>query len=205
MRLVALCEQHGVPLIEDDTYSALGRDDAPLRALKSWDETGNVIHCASLRKTIAPGLRLGWVSGGRWQARIRMLRYAQSRANEALPQLTMAEFMASSSYDRHLARLRRVLRRQREQTADAIATHWPAGTKLSVPEGSMMLWVELPDRRDGQAVFEAALQQGIRVAPGALFSNSNRFDHFLRISCGAAFTREAEEALQRLGRIVAQP
>ena len=204
-RLVALCAQHDVPLIEDDTYSALGFDDAPLRALKSWDDSGNVIHCASLRKTIAPGLRLGWVSGGRWQARIRMLRYAQSRANEALPQLTMAEFMASSGYDRHLARLRRVLRRQREQTADAIAAHWPAGTKLSVPEGSMMLWVELPDRRDGQAVFEAALQQGIRVAPGALFSNSNRFDHFLRISCGAAFTREAEEALKRLGQIVAQP
>ena len=203
-RLVALCEQHGVPLIEDDTYSALGRDDAPLRALKSWDGSGNVIHCASLRKTIAPGLRLGWVSGGRWQARIRMLRYAQSRANEALPQLTMAEFMASSGYERHLARLRRVLRRQREQVADAIATHWPVGTKLSVPEGSMMLWVELPDQRSGQAVFETALAQGIRVAPGALFSNSNRFDHFLRISCGAAFTPDTDTALQRLGRIVAQ-
>jgi DNA-binding transcriptional MocR family regulator len=193
-----------VPLIEDDTYSALGRDDAPLRALKSWDGSGNVIHCASLRKTIAPGLRLGWVSGGRWQARIRMLRYAQSRANEALPQLTMAEFMASSSYERHLARLRRVLRRQREQVADAIATHWPAGTKLSVPEGSMMLWVELPDQRSGEAVFETALAQGIRVAPGTLFSNSNRFDHFLRISCGAAFTADTDAALQRLGLIVAR-
>ena len=68
----------------------------------------------------------------------------------------------------------------------------------------MMLWVELPDQRDGQAVFETALQQGIRVAPGALFSNSNRFDHFLRISCGAAFTRDSEEALKRLGRIVAE-
>jgi len=203
-RLVSLCEQHGVPLIEDDTYRALGRDDVPLRALKSWDESGNVIHCASLRKTIAPGLRLGWVSGGRWQARIRMLRYAQSRANEALPQLTMAEFMASSAYERHLARLRVTLRRQRERTADAIAAHWPAGTRLSVPEGSMMLWVEMPNQRSGMAVFETALAQGIRVAPGALFSNSNRYDHYLRISCGAAYTEETEIALRRLGQIVAQ-
>jgi DNA-binding transcriptional MocR family regulator len=203
-RLVALCEQHGVPLIEDDTYSVLGRDDVPLRALKSWDETGNVIHCASLRKTLAPGLRIGWMTGGRWQARIRMLRYAQSRANEALAQLTMAEFMASSGYDRHLARLRRLLRRQREQTAEAIAAHWPDGTRLSVPEGSMMLWVELPNRRSGQAVFEAALAQGIRVAPGALFSNSNRFDHFVRVGCGEPFTRATDEALKTLGRIVAE-
>jgi len=202
-RLVALCEQHAVPLIEDDTYSVLGRDDAPLKALKSWDTSGNVIHCASLRKTLAPGLRVGWMTGGRWQARIRMLRYAQSRANEALAQLTMAEFMVSSGYERHLARLRRLLRRQREQTAEAIAAHWPAGTRLSVPEGSMMLWVELPNRRSGQAVFETALAQGIRVAPGALFSNSNRFDHFVRVGCGEPFTRETDEALQRLGRIVA--
>ena len=202
-RLVALCEQHQLPLIEDDTYSALGSDDTPLKALKSWDQTGNVIHCASLRKTLAPGLRLGWISGGRWQARIEMLRYTQSRANEALAQIAMAEFMASSAHDRHLARLRRVLKRQREQTAAAIAAHFPAGTRLSEPPGSMMLWVELPERRSALAVFEAALAQGIRIAPGALFSNSNRFDHFMRISCGTPFTREADAALKQLANIVA--
>ena len=203
-RLVALCERHGVPLIEDDTYSVLGRDDAPLRALKSWDECGNVIHCASLRKTLAPGLRLGWMTGGRWQARIRMLRYAQSRANEALGQLTMAGFMAGSGCERHLARLRRALRQQREQTAEAIAAHWPAGTRLSLPEGGMMLWVEMPNQRCGQAVFETALAQGIRVAPGHLFSNSKRFDHFLRVGCGLPFTREMAASLRQLGRIVAE-
>jgi len=112
--------------------------------------------------------------------------------------------MASSAYERHLARLRVTLRRQRERTADAIAAHWPAGTRLSVPEGSMMLWVEMPNRRSGMAVFETGLAQGIRVAPGALFSNSNRYDHYLRISCGAAYTDETEAALRRLGRIVAE-
>ena len=70
-------------------------DDAPLKALKSFDTTGNVIHCASLRKILAPGVRLGWMTGGRWQARIEMLKYAQSRANEALSQLAMAEFIGS--------------------------------------------------------------------------------------------------------------
>ncbi|MEP7102703.1 MAG: PLP-dependent aminotransferase family protein, partial [Burkholderiales bacterium] len=187
-RLVALCEQHAVPLIEDDTYSAFHADEAPLKALKSWDQTGNVIHCASLRKTIAPGMRLGWMTGGRWQARIEMLKYAQSRANEALSQIAMGEFIASSAHDRHLARLRRLLARQREQMADAIAAHFPAGTRLSVPSGSMLLWVELPGQRSSQTVFEAALARGIRIAPGTLFSNSRRFDHFMRISCGTPFT-----------------
>ncbi len=200
--LVTLCEQHGVALIEDDTYSAFGAEDAPLKALKSFDTTGNVIHCASLRKTLAPGMRLGWMTGGRWQARVEMLKYAQSRANEALSQRAMAEFIASSAHDRHLARLRRLLDRQREQMSDAIVAHFPAGTRLNLPSGSMLLWVELPDGRSSQAVFEAALAQGIRIAPGTLFSNSRRFDHFMRISCGAPFTRETDAALKQLAAIV---
>jgi DNA-binding transcriptional MocR family regulator len=202
-RLVDLCKQHDMPLIEDDTYAALGADDTPLKALKSWDQSGGVIHCASLRKTLAPGVRLGWITGGRWQARVEMLRYAQSRGNEALSQIAMADFIASSAHDRHLARLRRVLKRQREQTAEAIALHFPSGTRLNVPTGSMLLWVELPERRSARSVFETALGQGIRVAPGSLFSNSNRFDHFIRMSCGTPFTREMDEALKKLGRIVA--
>jgi DNA-binding transcriptional MocR family regulator len=200
-RLVALCEQHAVPVIEDDTYGALTADDVPLKALKAWDRSGNVIYCASLRKTLAPGLRLGWISGGRWQARVQMLKYAQSRANEALSQMTTAEFMASSAYDRHLSRLRQRLKQQREQTAEAIAAYFPAGTRLSVPTGSLLLWVELPQRRSSQALFEQALAQGIRVAPGTLFSNSNRFDHFLRISCGFTFSAQAEQALRQLGQM----
>ncbi|CAM5786496.1 aminotransferase-like domain-containing protein [Rhizobacter fulvus] len=202
-RLVALCEQHALPLIEDDTYSAFHADDVPLPALKSFDRSGHVIHCASLRKTIAPGMRLGWMTGGRWQARIEMLKYAQSRANEALSQIAMAEFIASSAHDRHLTRLRRALQHQREQMADAIAAHFPAGTRLSVPAGSMLLWVELPGQRSADAVFETTLAQGIRIAPGTLFSNSRRFDHFIRISCGTPFTRETDAGLRQLAAIVA--
>lgn len=206
-KLVALCERQQVALIEDDTYGALGRDDIPLKAAKAWDKPGNdgnVIYCASLRKTLAPGLRLGWVAGGRWQARIQMLKYTQSRANEALAQFTVAEFMASSAYDRHMARLRRQLAGQREQMAEAIAAHFPAGTRLSVPGGSMLLWVEMPPGTSAQAVFDAAIRQGIRVAPGSMFSNSSRFDHFLRISCGFPFSGAVDEALRKLAAIVAQ-
>ncbi len=202
-RLVELCERLQVALIEDDTYGALGHDDVPLKAAKSWDKSGNVIYCASLRKTLAPGLRLGWMTGGRWQARIQMLKYAQSRTNEALAQIALAEFMASSAHDRHLARLRRMLNAQREQMAEAIAKYFPVGTRLNVPQGSMLLWVEMPPATSAQAVFDAALLQGIRVAPGSMFSNSSRFDHYLRISCGFPFSGKTDDALRRLADIVA--
>ncbi|CAP42384.1 aminotransferase-like domain-containing protein [Bordetella petrii] len=202
-RLVTLCERHQVALIEDDTYGMLCDDNQPQPAVKSWDRTGNVIYCASMHKTLAPGMRLGWMTGGRWSSRIAMLKFAQSRPNEPLAQAAVAEYMGSKAYDRHLARLRRQLKAQRELLAEAIARHFPAGTRLNVPEGSMLLWIEMPGQRSSMQVFEQALSQGIRIAPGIMFSNSDRYSHFLRLSCGSAHTPELAQAVRTLGGIVA--
>ena len=201
-RLAALCEERGIALIEDDTYSELLDAPAPLRALQSFDRSGNVIHCASLHKVLAPGLRLGWIHAGRWHARVEMLKYAQSRSNEALAQWAAGGFIASGAYERHLRQLRASLRTQREQTAQAVARHFPPGTRLNLPPGGLQLWVELPDRLSSVAVFEAALQEHILVAPGTLFSNSTRCDHYLRINCGLPWTPVVEAGLRRLGEIV---
>jgi len=200
-RLAALCEARGVALIEDDTYGALGDRTAPA-ALKAWDRGGNIIYCASMHKTLAPGMRLGWMLGGRWSARIEMLKFAQSRPNAALPQAAAADVLSSAAYDRHLARLRRRLTAQRQDTADAIARYFPPGTRLNQPEGGMLLWVELPAGTPGLKVFERALRDGVCVAPGAIFSNAGRYDHFLRISCGEESTPATDQALRRLAAAV---
>jgi len=200
-RLVELCTRHGVPLIEDDSYSALTNDDTPLKALKSWDQDGNVIHCASLHKILAPGLRLGWISAGRWQSRVEMLKYVHSRNNEELAQMAAADFMSSSAYDRHLRRLRGCLKIQRALTAEAIVRHFPAGTRLNEPDGGLALWVELAPGLSSRAVFDSALGEGIFIAPGLMFSNSNRYEGFIRLNCGSPYTPEIDAALKRLGEI----
>ncbi len=152
-------ERHAIPLIEDDTYSELIDAPTPPRALKSWDTSGNVIHCASLHKILAPGLRLGWIAAGRWQARVEMLKFAQTRNNEGLSQGAAGLFMGTGAYDRHLRHLRGCLKTQREQTADAIASYFPAGTRINLPPGGLQLWVELPERLSSSRVFDAALAE----------------------------------------------
>lgn len=201
-QLVQWCETRGIPLIEDDTYTALIDDDRARTAAKAWDTSGNVILCSTLHKILAPGMRVGWIIGGKWQARIEMLKYCQSRPNETLSQLAIADFMASGELDRHLRRLRARLLSQRNHAADAIASRFPAGTRLCIPRGGVNLWVELPGKISSQSVFDLGLANGIRVAPGLIFSNSNRFDHFLRINCGAPYSRELDRAYTVLASIV---
>jgi len=203
-RLVAWCAQRDIALVEDDCFSALADGDTPPAALKSWDRDGGVIHCASLHKTLAPGMRLGWIAAGRWQARVEMLKYSQSRPNELLAQMALADYMGSGAFERHLRRLREQLRGQRAQVAQAIAAGFPAGTRASDPHGGLHLWVELPGPVSSEAVFDEALKAGIRVVPGVMFSNSNRFDHFLRLNCGMPFSPEIERALRELAAVAAR-
>jgi DNA-binding transcriptional MocR family regulator len=201
-RLVRLCEHHDVALIEDDTYADMGSPDTAFRAAKSWCRSGHVIYCHSLNKNLAPGLRLGWMLPGRWQARIDMLKYSQNRYSEELPQMSIADFLAGPGWDRHLNQLRATLKRQRERYIDGVAQHFPPGTRLSPPEGGMLLWIELPGGVSGDALFEAALEHGIKISPGSMFSNARRFDHFIRLAVGTPYGPEVDEALRWMGQWV---
>ena len=162
-----------------------------------------MIHCASLHKILAPGLRLGWMVAGRWQARVNMLKYAQTRYNDEWSQTVAAQFMESAAYDRHLRRIRAALRTQRDLTAEAIATHFPQGTRCSLPNGGVSIWVELPTGSSSKKIFAEALKHGILTSPGLLFSNSSRYDHFIRLNCGMPFSDDVTQAFAQLGRIAA--
>lgn len=201
-RLVAFCVQHGLALIEDDIYRELVEHVRVPRPLKAWDTTGQVIYCVSFNKTLAPALRQGWMNGGRWHTRIQMLKFAKTRNMQVWAQLLAARYVDSPARDRHLRRLRAALREQRERSVAAVARYFPSGTRLTVPAGGLSLWLELPSGALAMRLFEEALALGIRVAPGPMFSNTGRYDHFVRLSCGLPFSPQVEAAYATLGRLV---
>ncbi|MFY3385655.1 PLP-dependent aminotransferase family protein [Paracidovorax sp. MALMAid1276] len=205
-RLVALCVEHGLALVEDDIYREFVESPQVLRPAKAWDrpgDAGQVIYCASLSKSFAPGLRQGWMSAGRWQARVQMIKFARTRNMQTWSQLLAARSVDSPAYERHMRRMRAQLRIQREQAARAVARHFPVGTRLSLPPGGLSLWLELPMGISSTRLYDEALQHGIRVAPGPMFSNTGRYEHFLRLSCGMPFTAEVEAGYRTLGALLA--
>ncbi|MDR6214531.1 PLP-dependent aminotransferase family protein [Paracidovorax wautersii] len=206
-RLVALCTEHGLALIEDDIYREFVESPQPLRPAKAWDRPGTegqVIYCASLSKSFAPGLRQGWMSAGRWHARVQMLKFARTRNMQSWSQLLAARSVGSPAYERHLRRMRVQLREQREAAARAIARYFPPGTRLSLPPGGISLWMELPPGLSSTRLYDQALARGIRVAPGPMFSNTGRYERFLRMSCGMPFTEQVETGYRTLGELLSQ-
>jgi DNA-binding transcriptional MocR family regulator len=141
------------------------------------------------------------MSAGRWHDRVQMLKLAQSRGTPALGQLLAARWAASPAFARHLQRMRQKLKAQREQTAHALARHFPPGTRLRLPPGGLNLWVELPEGVSSMRLFERALEEGIRIAPGTMFSNTDRYDRFVRFGCTLPFTQAVEDAYRTLGHL----
>jgi DNA-binding transcriptional MocR family regulator len=201
--LVELINEYEVPVIEDDISSELyfvGQRPMPLKA---FDRNDLVITCSSFSKTLAPGLRIGWVlPGKRLKERIQNLKAATTVSTSTLDQYLISTFLASGAYERHLRRLRNTLKKQIIRTAVAIQKRFPAETRLAVPTGGTLLWIQLPPNVDGLKVYRKALDQNIAIIPGVVSSNTRQFKNFIQISCGSPFTTNSDRGIAALGKII---
>lgn len=200
--LVELLGKHGVPLIEDDVYGDLGFDPQRPTSCKGLMPRADILYCSSFSKSLAPGLRIGWIVAGRHHERVEYLKYVTSIASPTAPQLAIAELLAGGRYERHLRQVRSVYRSAVARMSDMVMTAFPEGTRISRPCGGFVLWVELPEGTGGVALARRALQEGISIAPGTLFSASGGFGNFIRLSCAQRWDARLEQAMLRLAALV---
>lgn len=198
--LVELCRRHAVPLIDDDTYGDLAHDGVRPPACLGHDRDGLVLHVGSFSKSVAPGLRLGFLVAGRWAQQAEALKVSASIATAVAPQLAVAGLLDSGELDRHLRRTRPRLQAQVGAMAAAVRAGFPAGTRVSQPGGGFVLWIELPRACDGTRLYADAERAGIGIAPGILFSPRPRFRHHLRLSA-AWWDGAIAAAVARLGAL----
>ncbi len=198
--LAALAEHHGFTIIEDDVYGDLSHDGARPPSIAIHGD--RVIHCGSASKTIAPGLRAGWLVPGKWLAEIRRLKGIQCPWNGTLSELVVAGFLDAGGYDRHLRRIRGLYAEQCARTRAAVLDHFPGDTRVNQPAGGFVLWVEMPAGFDARGYAGAALRKGIGISPGPVFSATGGLNHCFRLACGFAFGTRTLEAIATLGKLV---
>ncbi|WDD92280.1 PLP-dependent aminotransferase family protein [Burkholderia sp. FERM BP-3421] len=203
--LVALLARHQVPLIEDDVYGELHFDaGCPLPA-RAFDRHGLVMHCSSFSKTLAPGYRIGWAAAGRFAARVRRLKLMTTLSASVPAQAGLADYLEYGGYDRHLRKLRAALQAQLARMGDAIARWLPADVRWTRPAGGYFLWLELPGEIDAMALHRLALERGVGLAPGPIFSASHAFGHCVRLNFGHPWSDATDAALRALGGLLADP
>jgi DNA-binding transcriptional MocR family regulator len=200
---VDLLVEHEIPLIEDDIYGDLIYGSERPLAAKAFDRKGLVIYCSSFSKTIAPGYRVGWAIGGRYQGEMERLKMMINLATASPTQLALAEFLATGGYDHYLRSIRKIYARNISIMTDLVARHFPVGTSMSRPRGGFMLWVEMPPGTDAIALYHRAIEEGISITPGPLFSLSGKFSNYIRLSA-AYLDEKVERAIETLGQMAAK-
>jgi DNA-binding transcriptional MocR family regulator len=198
--LIDWARRSGVTLVEDDTYRELVYDGVAPPALWTLAEGGPVVRLGSFAKTVAPGLRLGWINAAPEVIdRLVGLGYVHSGGgvNHAAA-MTMATFGASGAYDAHTASLRSRYAEQRDALVAALSPVLP----VPVPAGGWFLWTRLPDGMTSRSLLPVAERAGVSFADGAQFHVDGDGGGHIRLAYSMLAPDDLVEAAGRLIRAV---
>ncbi|MDW3220910.1 MAG: PLP-dependent aminotransferase family protein [Acidimicrobiales bacterium] len=198
-RLLQLADRHDLVVIEDNVYYDLRYDGEPPPTLLSMDETGLVMQSDSFSKTVAPGLRLGWMVGhpdviGGLAAVREDLGVSQFLAR------VMARYLEGGHHGPQVATLRDVYRAKRDAAVTALHEHCSEYLTFRVPEGSFFLWLELGDGVDWDRAAEAVQREGVFCRPGERFTDDGSGRQFLRLAFSLPSVDEITQGIAALGR-----
>lgn len=200
-RIAEMMSRAKIPIIEDDTYGDLAYESPRPRCIKAFDTSADVMLCSSFSKTIAPGYRIGWIAAGRWRDRVNDFKCTSTLGTATPPQMAVASYLENGGFDSNLRRLRKVYRDQILLMSDAVRTKFPEGTRATNPSGGHLLWVELPENVNADALHESLAANRIRLLPGSMFSAGGHYQNCLRLNAAVPWNSKVEKAVAAIGRL----
>jgi DNA-binding transcriptional MocR family regulator len=203
--LVTVARQADLTIVEDDTYRDMVYDGAAPPSLWRLGDGNAVVRIGSFAKTVAPGLRLGWVQGAPDMiGRLARLGYVHSGGGvNHTTALTMAAFGTSGAYREHLSAVRHSYATRRDALVAALRRS-PVHLDVPSPAGGWFIWLPLPVGRRAADVLATAERHGISFMPGSTFHVDGADDGHIRLSFSLLATTELEEAARRLGVALAE-
>ena len=201
-KLVEIAARNNVFIVEDDPYGELrfeGEDIAPIISLHKE----NTIYLGTFSKTLAPGIRLGWVIA----PEIVMDRLVQAKQGADLHTSTFVQMLA---YDiasrgilkRHVRLIRDVYCERRDVMLEAMEAHFPKNVSWTRPKGGLFLWVRCPEGIDTESLLRAALEEKVAFVPGFAFFPDGSGRNALRLNFSAMAPDKIRLGIERLGSVI---
>ncbi len=200
--LAKVFELHDAIVVEDDPYGELRF--AGIAPQSMWSLLGGrVVLLGSFSKTIAPGLRLGWICAGREiMDKLVVAKQASDLHSNSLCQRIVYQYLMSNNVDRHIETIITAYKKQRDVMVAAIEEDFPAEVRFTRPEGGMFLWVTLPERLSALELFEHAVKEKVAFVPGTPFFVDGDGRNNMRLNFSNSDQDRIWEGIRRLGRIM---
>ncbi len=203
-RLIALAREHEVVLVQDDVYGDTSFSAERPVNLPLLGDFPNLILLSSCSKSLAPGLRTGWIRATALMPQLAEAKIRSSLETSPPAQRVLASYLSTRAYSAHLLALRSALSRRLDEYLNLLEDALPPGSTVSRPTGGCLLWVSFPPEVDATEAFLQAAREGVVAVPGELFSAHPHFRNFFRINAGRALIPQRRAELQRLCDIARQ-
>jgi len=202
-RLLEVCQQAGVRILEDDPYGELRYRGDALPSIKSMDDSGLVIYLSTFSKIMAPGMRLGWViAEPETYQQLVIAKQATDLHTNTVAQRAAHRYLCENSADDHISRIRSVYGERCTAMLDSLSNSFPSSVRWTHPEGGMFVWVELPEDINAEELLARAIREKIAFVPGAPFFADQRRHNFMRLNFSNQSTRKIEEGIGRLATVL---
>jgi 2-aminoadipate transaminase len=218
--LVLLADRFGIPIVEDDPYGQLRYEGEHLPPLVVLDREnlrrdngysiGNVIYLSTFSKTLAPGLRLGWiVAPPDVISKLVQLKQGTDLHTSTFTQFVAYEVARDGFLDKHVKLIRQVYRERRDVMLQALQEFFPPEVTWTHPHGGLFLWVTLPAGLDIEAILKSALEQNVAFVPGDSFyanhgpkNDGREGSRHMRLNFSNAAPEQLREGIRRLAGAV---
>jgi 2-aminoadipate transaminase len=211
-QVVELADNFGVPIIEDDPYSKLRYEGEHIPTVLALDSQyrgecdeycGNVIYLSTFSKTLAPGMRMAWVT-----APVEVIRkMVQCKQGADLHSPTFNQFVAYQAakngfLDQYIEKIRAIYGERRKVMLAALEEHFPPSVNWTHPEGGMFLWATLPEGIDAGEILEKAVERKVAFVPGGPFHPNGGGENTMRLNFSNAQPEMIREGIARLGQVL---
>lgn len=197
--LLSISEKFKIPIIENDIYGDLYFTEQRPGCLKNFDEHNNVITFSSFSKSLAPGIRLGWIHAGKFYQEAEKIKFSLGRTVSPLYQELIVKLLQNNSYDRHLRSFRKKLNQQAMHLWSALRKYFPESSYFHQPEGGYSIWCELPKEINMEEFYNYCEKNKILFTPGKTFSITNEYQHCFRVVFADYLTSESLILIEKAG------
>jgi 2-aminoadipate transaminase len=163
--LTKLAAHHRVLVVEDDAYTGIDLDGPPPTSLFEVARGRGILRAGTFSKTIATGLRVGWVVGDALMIeRLAFMRF-DNGASPLMHRLVL-EYLESGAHEPHVERLRSLYRERRDASAASLVEHCTPHVSFRLPSGGFFHWLHLGEGIDAMRLAETAAKRGVAITPG---------------------------------------
>ncbi|KAA3658762.1 MAG: PLP-dependent aminotransferase family protein [Chloroflexi bacterium] len=217
LALIDIADRFGIPIIEDDPYGELRFEGEHLPPLVVLDAErlngrnhqsylqGNVIYLSTFSKTLAPGLRLGWmVAPTDVIQHCVTAKQGMDLHTSTFNQMVAYEVARDGFVQEHVRTIREVYHERRDVMLAAMEKNFPNGVSWTSPQGGLFLWVTLPEEIDSTPLLQKAVKNNVAFVPGGTFHPDGTGHNTMRLNFSNAQPEQIEAGIKRLGEVLTE-